>query len=233
MTSARRKLQFSVSVRHLPLTRLGACLEELKSVEGTELVVDVCDGNFAPGFALGFEVIEAVRSESSLPIHIRLLAEQPERYIADFAGLGCAAMTVPVEACAHAHRTFTLIREAGMKPGVSINPGTALTKLEYVLPLVDSVLVPVRDIRPGDSPATDLPRAAFERVRILRENIDYHGTGATISVEGGLRAIDAARLATGGANSIVIDRPEVLRADSLADSIRSFISSVHASRQTA
>jgi ribulose-phosphate 3-epimerase len=225
--SAPRALGFSVSVRRLPLARLGACLRELESAGVNEFKVDVCDANFAPGFALGFEIVEAMRDATQLPIHAHLLAERPERYIADFARLNCAALTVPVEACTHAHRTFAQIREAGLKPGVGIFPGTPLTALEYILPLVDRVVLSV-----GDRDAQPSP-AAFERTRILRENVDYQRTGAGIAVEGNLRAVDAARLTASGADTIVIDRLDVLRADPLDVSVRAFIDAVAKSRKTA
>lgn len=229
-SAQRRNLQFSVSVRRLPLTRLGACLRELQSAGVTTLKVDVCDGTFAPGFSLGFEMIEALRDATKLPIHAHLLAERPERYIADFARIGCAALTVPIEVCVHAHRTFAQIREAGMKSGASVNPGTRLTKLEYVLPLLDRVMLPIRE---DDSNAADPPRSAFERARILRENIDYQKTDAIIEVEGNLRPVDVARLAAGGADAFVIDRADVLRIEPIGTSVRGFIGDVTTSKRTA
>ena len=230
MKLASANIVFSVNVRRLPLARLGDTVRELASAGIGELKVDVCDGTFAPGFALGFEIIEALRESTNLPIHAHLMAERPERYIADFARLGCAGLTMPIEACTHAYRTFTQIREAGLKANVSINPGTALTKLEYVLPLVARVLVPVRDSNHGDE---ELPRAAFERVRILRENIEYHKTDASIAVEGGLSAVDAARLAASGADCVVLDRADVLRAGALSQTVRAFTEDVATARKTA
>ncbi len=230
MTARRRDILFSVSVHRLPLARLGECVRELESAGIHELKVDVCDGAFAPGFALGFEIVEALRDATTLPIHAHLIAERPERYVADFARLGCAALTVPVEACIHVHRTFAQIREAGLKPGVSILPGTPLTALEYVLPLIGRVVLPVSEDGLDDE---EPPRAAYERVRILRENVNYHKTGAVIAVEGGLRAIDAARFAAVGADEIVVDRPDVLRAGSLGAAVRAFIDETAKSRKTA
>ncbi len=226
--SNMKSIGFSVSVRCLPLARLGACLREAESGGAVEWKIDVCDGTFAPGFALGFETLEAIRDASPLPIHVHALIERPERYISEFARLGCKALTVPIEACTHAHRMFAQIREAGIQAGASINPGTALTKLEYVLPMLDRVVLPVTE-----TGAAEVPRAAFERVRILRENLDYHRTGASVCVEGGLGAIDAARLVASGANHVVIDRLDMLRIEPLDASIRSYIGEVQRVRRTA
>jgi len=225
-----RKTTWSVSVRRLPLARLGACLREVESGGANELKVDICDGTFAPGFALGFEILSAVRDVSSLPIHVHLQAERPERYIAELARLGCSALTVPIEACTHSHRAFAQIRDLGMKPGAVLNPGTALTSLEYVLPLVDRILLPVDEGGPADR---EPPAAAFERARILRENVAYHETGASIFVEGDLRPRDAARLLATGADGVVIDRLDVLRIEPLDATIRGFIETTYSTRKTA
>ena len=112
------------------------------------------------------------------------------------------AITVPIETCLHAHRTLARIRDLGLAAGVSLLPGSALTKLEYVLGMIDHVVVPARDFTAVlDAP---VPAAAFDRVRILRENLDYHESKAIVHVEGRLTAADAARLAAAGATRIVV-----------------------------
>ena len=55
---------------------------------------------------------------------MRDLLISPSILSADFARLGCAALTLPVEACTHVHRTLAHIREAGLQPGLSIEPGS-------------------------------------------------------------------------------------------------------------
>jgi ribulose-phosphate 3-epimerase len=165
-----------------------------------------------------------------LPLHVHLVAQRPERYVNDFARLGCAGLTVPVEACTHAHRTFGQIREAGMNAGASLSPGTALTKLEYVLPLLDRIVLPTDDGGPADR---DPPGVSFERTRILRENLDYRESGATLLVEGDLRPHDAARMIAGGAHGVVIDRLDVLRIEPLDASLRAYVDAVTAAIKTA
>ena len=86
MTSSRDTI-WSVSVRRLPLARLGESLRGAESGGANEVNVDICDGTFAPGFSLGFEVVEAIRDATTLPIHVHLQAERPERFIADLSRL--------------------------------------------------------------------------------------------------------------------------------------------------
>lgn len=231
MKASKETLSFSVSVRRLDLANLGASLRALEACGLAELKVDIADGSFAPEFALGYELIEAVRGVSVLPMHAHLLTERPERFLDDLHRLGCAAITVPIETCLHAHRTLARIRDLGIAAGVSLLPGSALTKLEYALGMIDHVVLPVRDAVP--MPDAPVPGAAFERVRILRENLDYRESRAIMHVEGGIAAADAARFAAVGATRIVIDRSEVLRAESAGDAIREYVETATRGRRTA
>lgn len=231
MKASKVALSFSVSVRRLNLADLGTALRALEASGLAELKVDIADGSFMPEFALGYEVIEAVRGVSVLPLHAHLLTERPERFLDDMHRLGCAAITVPIETCLHAHRTLARIRDLGIAAGVSLLPGSALTKLEYVLGMIDHVVLPVREAAALlDAP---VPAAAFDRVRILRENLDYHESKAIVHVEGRFSAADAARLAAAGATRIVVDREDVLCAESPAQALRDYIDAVARARRTA
>jgi ribulose-phosphate 3-epimerase len=229
MKTTARNLTYSVAVRRLDLARLGASLREMAAVKVAEWLVEVSDGNFVPEFALGFEVIEAVRRESALPCHVHVMAERPDRFLEDLARLGCAAVTVPIETCLHAHRTVGRIRELGMAPGLSIQPGSALTKLEYVLAMVDHVVLPVRYFGAKEG---IIPGAAFDRVRILRENLDYHESSTWLHVAGDLTAAEAARLAAVGATRIVVDRKDVVHVEPVATTLQAYIDAVTRARKT-
>jgi ribulose-phosphate 3-epimerase len=218
-------LTFSASVRRFNSANLGAALRELESAGLAELKLDVADGSFVPEFGLSFDAIETVGRLSALPRHAHLQTEGPERFVETMQRLGCAAVTVPIEACLHAHRTLARIRDLGMAAGVSIQPGSALTKLEYMLGMVDHVVVPVRD-----AGVPSVPAAAFDRVRILRENLDYHESKAILHIEGRLDVADAARLAALGASRIVIDREEVLHTSA---TLRDFMDAVTRAKRTA
>ena len=229
MSPVSSRISFAIAARSLDLLRLGDALREIAAASAAEVRVDLADGTFVPGFGLGYPVLAAVRNATDLPVHVHLLAERPEHFFDVVRRIGCASLTVPIEACLHAHRTITQIRELGMAPGVSIRPGSPLTKLEYVLPMIDHLVLPVRDIGAEDRP---VPAAAFDRVRILRENLDYHESKAVLHVEGNLDVSDAARLEALGATRVVIDREAVLRAGNAAESSLVFMDGVARAKRT-
>lgn len=191
----------AASVMCADLANLERDLRTLEVAGTDELHFDIMDGNFVPNYTLGFDIIKAARRVCSLPCHAHLMIERPERYITRFVEAGCAAVTVHVEACIHAHRTLSQIRDAGASPGIAINPATSLTKLEYLLPLVDRVLVMTVD--PGYAGQTILA-GSFERVKILRQNVDYKRLNAKIEVDGNISVENAARLVVMGADILVL-----------------------------
>lgn len=205
-----------------------ACAAE--GADCAELHIDVMDGGFVPNFGLSSEVIAAITKTSKLPCDVHLAVERPERHVKRFAEAGCAGITVHVESPGHVHRTLQSIRDLGVSPGIAINPASPLTRLEYVVQLVDRVLVLTQE--PG-SRSEQTSGAAFERVKILRENLDYHERRVNIQVEGVHSATDAARLIEHGADIVVLDNPALHRSEDSLSALRAFIGEAEAARNVA
>ena len=220
--------EWSAALRCADLGNLSAGLRAFEEAGCGELHFDVRDGAFAPGFGLGFEVLAAAKAASKLPCDAHLMVTRPERYVEAFADAGCAGLTVHVEATLHALRTLDTIRESGMAPGIAINPATPLTKLEYLFPQVDRGLLLAQE--PG-AELQETPGAVFERVKILRQSLDYHERGVKLQVEGICGSADTARLLELGADIVVLDMPELYASDDLAGGLMAFIEEVAEARK--
>ena len=219
--------EWSVALRCADLGNLADGLRAFEDAGCNEIHFDVRDGAFAPGFGLGFEVLAAAKAASKLPCAAHLMVTRPERYVEAFAEAGCAGLTVHVEATLHAPRTLDLIRELGMAPGIAVNPATPLTKLEYLFPHVDRVLLLAQE--PG-AELHQTPGGAFERVKILRESLDYHERGVKLQVEGACGSADTARLIEIGGDIVVLDAPELFATDDLAGRLAAFMEEVAEAR---
>ncbi len=115
---------------------------------GADLLhVDVMDGHFVPNLTFGPSMVEAIRPVTSLPLDVHLMVSDPEMWIPAFAKAGADTMLVHVEATPHIHRAMQLIRSHQVKAGVVINPGTPVSLIEPILPIVDQVLV--MTVNPG------------------------------------------------------------------------------------
>lgn len=221
---------YGVAALGLDPLHLSEGLRAATDAGASEFVLDVVDGTFASGFGLSLAAVEAACKEASLPCHVQLRIESPDRYLDSTYATGCSGITVPIEACVHAHRTLSRIRDLGLTSGVAVNPTTPLTSLEYVLPLADRVHLLARE---WGSTAGETPRAAYERVRILRENLDYAKHTGKIVVSGHLDARSAGALIAAGADVVVIERADVVRSDDPADSIRKYMQAAAVAAHTA
>ena len=102
-------------------------------------------------------------------------------YLEAFAKAGCDHITVHAEAGPHLHRSLQAIRALGKKAGVSLNPGTPISAVEYVLDLIDLVLV--MSVNPGFGGQAFI-RSALGKVGDLRAMTA--GRPIDIEVDGGV-----------------------------------------------
>ncbi|MCA9879710.1 MAG: ribulose-phosphate 3-epimerase, partial [Thermomicrobiales bacterium] len=161
---------------------------------------DVMDGVFVPNISIGFPVLEAVRQVTMLPIDVHLMIVQPERWVEQFAAAGANIITVHVEDNPNLYRTLRVIEEAGATPSVTLNPGTSLTTLEPVIPIVGQVLI--MSVNPGFGGQSFIP-ASLERIRRARTMINAVNPSCRLEVDGGVKASNARRIVEAGADTLV------------------------------
>lgn len=164
------------------------------------LHVDVMDGHFVPNLTVGPPVVQALRRVTSLPLDVHLMVEAPDRWVEPFARAGADRLTVHVEATAHLDRVLRQIRELGLHPGVALNPATPVSSLEYVLELVDQVLV--MTVNPGFGGQRLLP-AMVRKVADVRALVAARGLTCEVVVDGGVDEQTAPRLVAAGASVLV------------------------------
>ena len=188
------------SILAADFSRLGEQIKAVENAGADYLHIDVMDGMFVPSISFGLPVIETIRKTSGLIFDVHLMIEEPGRYVKQFAAAGADILNVHVEACTHLQRTISEIKELGLKAGVTLNPGTPLTTLEYVLNDVDLVLI--MSVNPGFGGQKFIP-FTLQKLNDLREMRLRKNATAEIEVDGGVTLSNAKEIMEAGAEVLV------------------------------
>jgi ribulose-phosphate 3-epimerase len=194
-------IRIAPSILSADFARLGDEVTAAQQAGAHLLHIDVMDGHFVPNITIGSGVVESLRRVTSLPLDVHLMIENPDKYIGDFIKAGADMVTAHCEATAHLHRTVQLIKEGGVKAGVSINPATPVWCLENILRDIDVVLV--MSVNPGFGGQRFI-EGSLEKIRQLKKMILDAGLSVLIEVDGGVKPGNAREIADAGADILVM-----------------------------
>lgn len=161
---------------------------------------DIMDGNFVPNISFGLPVLAAIARAARKPLDVHLMIEGAERYVDDFKKAGADILTVHWENNVHIHRLIHQIRDAGMRPGIVLNPGTPVEVLHEVAPDLDLVLL--MSVNPGFGGQKFIENTYSKLLR-LNELRGDTGSEFLIQVDGGVSLRNAGKLFEAGADVLV------------------------------
>lgn len=180
--------------------RLAEAVQTVEAAGADWIHVDIMDGHFVPNLTIGPPVVEAIRKATTLPLDVHLMMTNPDAFIPEFAEAGATILTVHVEACPHLHRTLQVIKEHGVKAGVSLNPGTSASSLDQIVGEVDLVLV--MSVSPGFGGQKFIP-FSLEKIRRVKNMIRESRSSAYLEVDGGVKEDNAGSILKAGADVLV------------------------------
>ena len=160
--------------------------------------LDVMDGHFVPNLTFGPPIIKSIRNISKKPFDAHLMVTNPDDLLEEYVASGVDMITVHKEVTPHLDRTLTRIRDLGCKAGVSVNPGTSLSGLEFLLEKLDLILV--MSVNPGFGGQSFI-NSSIDKITAVKELIS--SKPINIQVDGGVNNNIAPQVIKAGANVLV------------------------------
>ena len=196
----RKTPKIAPSMLASDFSRLGEEVRAMQQAGADYIHIDVMDGHFVPNISIGPQMVKALRPHTKLPLDVHLMISPVDPFIKEFADAGADIITVHPEAGPHIHRTLQLIRAAGKKAGVALNPGSPVSLIEPILADIDLILVMTVNPGFGGQSFIDSQRA---KMRELRALIDRSGKAIELEVDGGINGQTAALAVEAGADVLV------------------------------
>lgn len=191
-------------------TRMGDCVRAVQSADWLHL--DIMDGNFVPNISFGPDVVAALRPLTDMPFDVHLMLQHPKPYIEKFAKAGADIITFHVECGDDILETIGEIERFGIRPGLSLKPGTPV---ETLFPYLDRLyMVLVMTVEPGFGGQAFMPEQ-LAKLRALRRRKPE----LVLEVDGGINRETAALCSAAGAN-VAVAGTSVFRAADIPAEIR-------------
>ena len=192
----------SASLMCADLTDIKSAVKDLEKASIDYIHLDIMDGAFVPNITLGFDLVNAVKSITDIPLDVHMMVNEPGRFIDRMNLDGNDIMCVHYESDIHIHRTLEAIKNKGVKAGLALNPHTPVQCMENLLEYMDMALM--MTVSPGFA-GQKLFAGAVRKTTQARAFLKDMGFGdMLIEVDGNISPENGKKLYNCGADIFVL-----------------------------
>lgn len=195
------RVKIASSILSADFARLAEAIKKVESA-GVDLIhIDVMDGHFVPNMTIGPPVVKCIRKETKLPLETHLMVDKPEWFIEEMAKVEVDIVTIHVESTLQPLKLIRRIRELGLKPGISLNPGT---KVDTIMNLIDNVdVILIMTVNPGFG-AQQFMLETLPKISSIRRSLWLNDlNNVDVAVDGGVNTATAPLAVKAGATMLV------------------------------
>ncbi len=177
--------------------------EEIKAVEraGADLIhYDVMDGQFVPNISFGYKIMSDLKKTTDLFLDVHLMVFEPSYLYKDFVSRGAGRISFHLEAVSDVIENINIIKSLGAEAGITINPNTEVDRIIDYLPLLNNVLL--MSVFPGFG-GQKFIESTYDKIKFLNEYRNKNNLNYIITVDGGVNANNAHKLANLGCDVLV------------------------------
>ncbi|MEW6616218.1 MAG: ribulose-phosphate 3-epimerase [Thermodesulfobacteriota bacterium] len=139
--------------------------------------VDFMDGVFVPSKSISLDALMGVKIPLDMEAH--LMVKEPNSYLASLKSMGTKKVIFHFEADPDPENVISNIRKLGMEAGLAVNPKTAISEFQSLVPQVGSFLF--LSVDPGFYGSPFIP-GVLDEIRRFRSQF----LSAFIGIDGGI-----------------------------------------------
>lgn len=195
------KAKIAPSILAADFSKLADDIKDCDSLKVDWLHLDIMDGHFVPNISFGPSLVNTINKLTDKFLDVHLMLSEPEKYFEPFARAGADLITFHIEVHPEPVAPAKVLKEMGIKSGLSLNPAT---DIEKVLPYLEHFdLLLVMSVNPGFGGQSFI-ESVLPKIKTAREYIDKNNLSTMIEIDGGIDENNAQRVVDAGVDILVI-----------------------------